>query len=232
MRVSFQHSPIALAALLALGAGSAFAQPAPNTLPVQRPGGALINASVGTPSGNALNVTQTGSANNRGLIEWSSFSIGSAARVNIVQPNAQSVLVNRVVGSGAGGPSASEIYGAMSANGRVFLVNPSGVVFGGSAQVNVGSLVATSLDLDSAMTANNYQRLMDGGAVVLGRTGLAGNVQVLAADDASRPQIQVSEGGSIVLVSPGQLTQGGSLAAAGRAHPPRFGERRDPAASG
>lgn len=215
MRVSFQHSPIALAALLALGAGSALAQPAANTLPVQRPGGALINATVGTPSGNALNVTQTGSANNRGLIEWSSFSIGSAARVNIVQPNAQSVLVNRVVGSGTSGPSASEIYGAMSANGRVFLVNPSGVVFGGSAQVNVGSLVATSLDLDSSMTANNYQRLMDGGAVVLGTSGLGGGIRVLAADDASRPQIQVTEGGSIVLVSPGQLVQGGSIAAAG-----------------
>ena len=215
MRVSFQPSPIALAALLALGAGNALAQPAPNTLPVQRPGGALINATVGAPSGNTLNVTQTGSASNRGLIEWSSFSIGAAARVNIVQPNAQSVLVNRVVGSGASGPSASEIYGAMSANGRVFLVNPSGVVFGGSAQVNVGSLVATSLDLDSSMTANNYQRLMEGGSIVLGSNGLGGGLRVLAADDASRPQIQVSEGGSIVLVSPGQLVQGGSIAAAG-----------------
>jgi filamentous hemagglutinin family protein len=215
MRVSFQRSPIALAALLALGAGGALAQPAPNTLPVQRPGGALINATVGTPSGNTLNVTQTGSASNRGLIEWSSFSIGSAARVNIVQPNGQSVLVNRVVGSGTGGPSASEIYGALNANGRVFLVNPSGVVFGGSAQVNVGSLVATSLDLDSATTANNYQRLMNGGAIVLGSNGTGGGIQVLAADDASRPQIQVSEGGSIVLVSPTQLLQGGSIAAAG-----------------
>lgn len=215
MRVSFQHSPIALAALLALGAGSSLAQPAPNTLPVQRPGGAVINATVGTPSGNALTVTQTGSANNRGLVEWSSFSIGSAARVNIVQPNTQSVLVNRVVGTGTSGPSPSEIYGALNANGRVFLVNPSGVVFGGSAQVNVGSLVATSLDLDSAMTANNYQRLMQGGEVVLGQGGTAGGIQVLDADDASRPQIQVTEGGSIVLVSPGSLVQGGSIAAAG-----------------
>lgn len=215
MRVSFQHSPIALAALLALGAGSSLAQPAPNTLPVQRPGGAVINATVGTPSGNALTVTQTGSANNRGLVEWSSFSIGSAARVNIVQPNTQSVLVNRVVGTGTSGPSPSEIYGALNANGRVFLVNPSGVVFGGSAQVNVGSLVATSLDLDSSMSANNYQRLMQGGEVVLGQGGMAGGIQVLAADDASRPQIQVTEGGSIVLVSPASLVQGGSIAAAG-----------------
>ena len=114
MRVlSLKHTPIALAALLALGAGQANAQPAATQLPVQRPGGALINASVGTPSGNALTVTQTASGNNRGLVEWTSFSIGSAARVNIVQPNAQSVLVNRVTGSATTGPSASEIYGSL-----------------------------------------------------------------------------------------------------------------------
>lgn len=219
MRVlSLQHTPIALAALLALGAGQANAQPAPTQLPVQRPGGALINATVGTPSGNALTVTQTASGNNRGLVEWTSFSIGSAARVNIVQPNAQSVLVNRVTGSATTGPSASEIYGGLSANGRVFLVNPSGVVFGPGAQVNVGSLVASSLDLDPAMTANNYERLMNGTEVLLNQNGAGGNaagIQVLTADDPRRPQIQVTEGGSIVLISHDRVAQGGTLSAPG-----------------
>ena len=206
-------TPIAFAALLALGAGSAFAQPAATQLPVQRPGGTTINASVGAPANNSLTVTQTASGSNRGLVEWSSFSIGSQARVNIVQPNAQSVLVNRVVGSAGSGPSASEIYGSLSANGRVFLVNPSGVVFGGSAQVNVGSLVATSLDLDPSMTANNYQGLMSGANVQLSRGG--GNVQVLGAIDPQRPQIKVAEGGSIVLVGRDQVVQNGSIAAPG-----------------
>lgn len=210
---ALKHTPIALAALLALGAGSAFAQPAATQLPVQRPGGAVINASVGTPANNTLTVTQTASGSNRGLVEWSSFSIGSQARVNIVQPNAQSVLVNRVVGNGSSGPSASEIYGRLSANGRVFLINPSGVVFGGAAQVNVGSLVATSLDLAPSMTANNYQRLMSGADVAL--SGGGGAVQVLAAADPQRPQIQVTEGGSIVLLGRDQVVQSGSIAAPG-----------------
>ena len=210
---ALKHTPIALATLVALGAGSALAQPAATQLPVQRPGGALINATVGTPANNALTVTQTASGSNRGLVEWSSFSIGSQARVNIVQPNAQSVLVNRVVGNGGSVPSASEIYGSLSANGRVFLVNPSGVVFGGSAQVNVGSLVATSLDLDPSMTANSYQRLMSGADVQF--SGGSGGVQVLGAVDPSRPQIQVSEGGSIVLVGRDQVVQSGSLSAPG-----------------
>lgn len=215
--ISFKHSPVALAALLALGAGSpgvTQAQTTPTTLPVVRPGGALINATVGAPVNNALTVTQTTSASNRALVEWSSFSIGSAARVNIAQPNAQSVLVNRVVG-GPNGLSASEIYGTLSANGRVFLVNPAGVIFGATAQVNVGSLVATSLDLAPSMTDNGYARLMAGDDVALAQNGTTAVVQIDAPADPARPQIEVSEGGAIVLVSPGPIYQDGNINAAG-----------------
>lgn len=208
---SFQHSPLALAALLALSAAGAQAQTAAGALPVLRPGGAVINATVGAPSGGTLAIQQNASASNRALIEWSSFSIGSAARVNITQPNAQSLLVNRVTG-GPNGPSASEIHGALSANGRVLLVNPAGVIFGPAAQVNTGSLVATSLDLTSGMTDDNYARLMRGDDISLTQAG-GGAVQVMAADDPRRPQIQVTEGGSIVLLSGGSLQQEGSIAA-------------------
>jgi filamentous hemagglutinin family protein len=206
----FKQSPVALAALLALGAlGTSHAQPVPTTLPVQRPNGAAINATVGTPVNNTLAITQAASATNRALIEWTSFSIGAAASVNISQPNAQSVLVNRVVGAGAG-PSASEIYGTLSANGRVFLLNPAGVVFGPTAQVNVGSLVATSLDLDPSM---DYARVMRGDDLVLSQSTGGADVQVMAADDPRRPQISVTEGGSIVLLATGNVVQDGGLRA-------------------
>ena len=102
-----------------------------------------------------MNITQTGQ---RGLIEWQSFSIGAGARVNIVQPGAQSVLVNRVT---PGNAPASEIYGQLSSNGRVFLVNPAGITFGAGAQVNVGSLVATTLDLAPSMLDNQYAALLN-----------------------------------------------------------------------
>ncbi|MBX3623965.1 MAG: filamentous hemagglutinin N-terminal domain-containing protein [Rhizobacter sp.] len=205
---SFKHSPLALCALLALGAPSVHAQVAANTLPVLRPGGAVINATVGTPAGNSLAITQTQSASNRGLIEWSSFSIGSAARVTIAQPNAQSLLVNRVTGPS---PSASEIHGALSANGRVMLINPAGVIFGSSAQVNTGSLVASALDLDSTMSANNYQSLIDGSDIAL--SGGAGAITVQTANDPRQPQIQVTEGGSIVLLSQSQIEHHGVISA-------------------
>lgn len=196
--------PVALAAALALG-GPAFAAPAVTQLPVVKPGGAQINATVGTSSGGTnptLAVTQNASATNRALVEWESFSVGSSAKVNFTQPNAQSILINRVTGNANGIP-ASEIYGGISANGRVFLVNPTGIVFGPSAQVNVGSLVATTLDLSASMSDNNYAGFINGSGIdfetTVAPTG-GRSVQVMEADNPLVPQIQAGEGGSILLI--------------------------------
>ena len=76
------------------------------------------------------------------IVNWQQFSIGAAEHVDIRQPNASSVLLNRVIGN-----NPSEIYGRLSANGKVFLVNPNGVLFGRGSQVSVGALVASTLDI-------------------------------------------------------------------------------------
>lgn len=202
--------PVSLACALAIGAmAPAQAQPASNQLPVINGGVAPINAGVGATTGTAanpvMNITQTGP---RGLIEWQSFSIGSGARVNIVQPGPQSVLVNRVT---PGNAPASEIYGQLSSNGRVFLVNPAGITFGAGAQVNVGSLVATTLDLAPSMLENQYKALLDPAtpSIALAANG-AGSLVVssgatLRADPAG--------GGSVVLVGNQGVTHNGLVEA-------------------
>lgn len=73
------------------------------------------------------------------ITDWTDFSIDAGQRVTFNQPSSSSVALNRVVGT-----NVSSIKGQMDANGRVFLVNPNGVVVGQGAQVNVGSLVATT----------------------------------------------------------------------------------------
>ncbi|WP_457336353.1 beta strand repeat-containing protein [Rhizobacter sp. P5_C2] len=209
--------PIALAAAMALG-GQALAAPPVTQLPVVKPGGAQINATVGTATGGAnptLAVTQNASATNRALVEWESFSVGSSAKVNFTQPNAQSILINRVTGN-ANGIAASEIYGGISANGRVFLVNPTGIAFGPSAQVNVGSLVATTLDLSADMTANNYAGFINGGNINFESTVAPGgtrSVQVFESDNPLVPQIQAGEGGSILLIGRDGVEQSGTISA-------------------
>jgi filamentous hemagglutinin family protein len=61
----------------------------------------------------------------RAIINWQNFDIGSQASVTFRQPDASAVALNRV-----SGPTASRIEGQLTANGQVFLINPSGVLFG------------------------------------------------------------------------------------------------------
>jgi filamentous hemagglutinin family protein len=78
-------------------------------------------------------------------IDWQSFSIGSSESVIFKQPSAQSIALNRVLGQ-----DPSVILGSLSANGQVFVLNPNGVLFGHDAQVDVGGLLASSLQLSVA----------------------------------------------------------------------------------
>ncbi len=105
-------------------------------------------------------VIQQGSQN--AVLNWQGFNIGSSESVQFVQPNRQSVALNRVVGS-----DPSQILGRLSANGQVFLVNPSGIVFGQGAQVNVGGLVASTLNLsDGDFMARRYRFMGTGSGAV------------------------------------------------------------------
>lgn len=196
--------PVAFAAMLA--AGTVAAQPAASTLPVVNGGVAPVNATIAAPTGTGtnpiLNITQTAP---RGAIEWQSFSIGSGATVNITQPSAQSVLVNRVTPTG--NHTASEIYGTLNANGRVFVVNTAGVTIGAGAQVNVGSLVASTLDIDPRIVANGYALLLDPATttIPLVQNGFG----TLNIQSGARITADPDGGGSVVLVSNGTLLQGG-----------------------
>ncbi|AWB66614.1 hypothetical protein C2869_09305 [Saccharobesus litoralis] len=85
-------------------------------------------------------------------IDWQSFSIGKDASVTFVQPGQDAVALNRVVGH-----DVSYIFGKLSSNGQVFLTNTQGVLFAENAQVDVGGIVASGLDLSQADFANgNY----------------------------------------------------------------------------
>jgi filamentous hemagglutinin family protein len=111
----------ACSSLMTLMSAPALSQTvATNALPT---GGQVVaGAATMAQTGNALQVHQT---TNRAVIDWKTFSVGSNAQVTFQQPDANSVTLNRVTTA-----TASQIHGALSANGKVIISNAEGVTFG------------------------------------------------------------------------------------------------------
>lgn len=108
------------------------------------PEGGVVSAGQGAigQNGSAMTVNQ---ASQNLAINWQQFHIGQNESVTFNQPNASAIALNRVLGS-----DPSQILGQLSANGQVWVLNPNGVLFGQTAQVNVGGLVASTLNISDA----------------------------------------------------------------------------------
>ena len=102
-------------------------------------GGQIVSGSGAiTQGGNVTTIQQ----NSQSLsLNWQSFDIGANQTVDFLQPGSSSIAVNRILGN-----TASDIEGHLNANGQVWLINPNGVLFGKGAQVDVGGIVASTLD--------------------------------------------------------------------------------------
>ncbi|MDB5410584.1 MAG: filamentous hemagglutinin N-terminal protein [Rhodospirillales bacterium] len=114
------------------------------------PGGApTIQPTGGSVAGGQATINQTSTqttitqSSDKAIINWGSFSIGAGSTVTFAQPNSSSITLNRVAASGG----RSNIDGNLNANGQVWIVNPSGVIFGRGAAVSVGGLIATTADI-------------------------------------------------------------------------------------
>lgn len=92
-----------------------------------------------TTAGSTMTIAQQTA---QAIINWQNFGIGRGEAVHINQPNSQAMLLNRIVGS-----NPSEIFGQLTANGQVILVNPNGVFFRPGSSVDVGGLTASTLNI-------------------------------------------------------------------------------------
>lgn len=93
-----------------------------------------------TTQGSSLNIINSPGA----IINWQGFSIGANETTRFIQQNSASSVLNRVIGS-----DPSLIFGTLSSNGRVFLINPGGILFGRGARIDVAGLVASTLNLSN-----------------------------------------------------------------------------------
>jgi len=167
--VCFALQALAISVALSFG-GNAFALPVGGVV-------AAGGASISTVAGN----TTINQSTQNAAINWQSFNIASGEAVRFVQPNSNSVVLNRVLGA-----DPSNILGSLTANGKVFLVNPNGILFGKGASVNVGGLVASTLNIaDSDFMAGNYKFSGAGNGTVLNQGSInadGGYVALLGAN--------------------------------------------------
>ena len=107
------------------------------------PTGANVTGGAATVSGQGTSRVTIDQSSDRAFIEWNSFSVAKGESVRFNQPSASSVTANKVVGV-----APSDILGAVSANGRIILINPNGIFFGKGSTIDAAGLIATTLDLD------------------------------------------------------------------------------------
>ncbi|MDK9723920.1 MAG: filamentous hemagglutinin N-terminal domain-containing protein [Sterolibacteriaceae bacterium MAG5] len=90
---------------------------------------------------NVLTVTNS----NGTIINWDTFSIGAGKTTYFQQASASSAVLNRVVTA-----DPSQIYGTLASNGKVWLVNPAGIMVGASGVIDTGGFVGSTLRIGDA----------------------------------------------------------------------------------
>jgi filamentous hemagglutinin family protein len=168
------------------------------TLPVPCTGSVCANGKFGvsgfvsagsataTSVGSKLTVNQT---SKNATLNWQSFNISANGTVQFVQPSASAVALNQINDA-----NPSQIFGALNANGRVFLINQNGIVFGSGAQVNVGGLVASTLNIASSAAS--------GGLIA---PGASGNPAFSAFSTGTTGGITISQGAKLQTASGGEI---------------------------
>ena len=128
----------------------------------------------------------------RAVIDWRSFDIGNGERVQFIQASQNAIALNRITG---GNPTS--ILGQLAANGRVFITNPNGVVFGAGSKVDVAGLLATTLSINED-------------AFMSGQTVFSQNLANSPSFVVNQGEIRIADNGFCFLVAPG-VQNGGTI---------------------
>ena len=205
-RMRSRHALTSALIAVAYSCNAVSASLAPNTLPVVTP------TTLPKPAipADAANIARTGAATikyttssemqinqttNDAMINWTSFDIGSKASVNFNHLNSTSRTLNKISDS-----NASQIFGKLTANGQIYLINQNGILFGKDATVNVNSLIASSLDISDSVFEKGFSSITNGDPVFSGNSGF---VQVDAG-----ATITSASGGKIMMFAPNILNNG------------------------
>jgi filamentous hemagglutinin family protein len=142
---------------------------------------AVGSGSIGDGSGSISrngSTTTVKQASDKLIINWDNMNVGNAETLNFIQKDANAAVLNRI-----NSIDPTTILGALNANGRVFIVNPNGVLIGNGAQVKVGSLVASALNISDAAFNSDALNFAEGNGRVRnqGEINATGSVALIGA---------------------------------------------------
>lgn len=145
-------------------------------------------------------------ASDKSIIHWEDFSIQLGEKTEFIQPSATSSVLNRVTGI-----NPSLIRGILEANGRVILVNPSGIIVSKEGVIRTADFIATTTDI---LDLSNWEFRTDQAPLALGAslinhegiiqaTGvdISGGRVLLVADNVQVDGTIQAPGGQITLLA-------------------------------
>lgn len=161
------------------------AAPLPSgTLPVPSSAWVTSGSATSSQAGSTLTINQ---GSQKAILNWQSFNIAPDSAVTFVQPGRDATALNRIHDA-----SPSVIQGRLTANGQVYLINTNGILFDGGSQVNVGGLIASSLEVADTLFLD----------------GITSQPDVTAPEfsgDASAGAVRVAQGARLVAQTNGRL---------------------------
>jgi len=160
--------------------------------------GAVVggSATISQPSPTTMNINQTSGT---AIINWNGYGIGANESVKYIQPGSSSIALNRVTGV-----DPSYIYGLLSGNGQVWVINPNGLLVGPGATVQTGSFLASTMNI----TNENF---LSGKHLFTNTPGAQGSI-------VNRGNISAATGGYVVLAAPSVTNSGKIVANMGTVH--------------
>jgi len=188
-QLHFCLKPACAAILLAFAMQTAQANPI---------GASVVNGQASfAATGNTLTVTNTPGT----IINWQGFSIGANEITRFAQQSASSAVLNRVISN-----NPSNILGTLQSNGRVFLINPNGIVFGAGATIDVAGMVASTLNLSNTdfLAGRNHFTQVPGAANISNAgnlTAQTGGQIYLIAPNVENTGVITAPNGEILLVA-------------------------------
>ncbi len=99
-------------------------------------------------------------ASDKSIIHWDSFSIDLGEITRFHQESANAAVLNRVIGS-----EISELMGILQAEGRVYLLNPNGILIGKEGVIQTNGFVASTLDIQDKDFLMGEKLLVEGESI-------------------------------------------------------------------